>query len=132
MRSSGNRAKVPEMIQSTIEPMAFWKVRMELTMNGESGEVDGIFDDDPMCMLMTVSVSSQACRNGSHQPDLSCMEGRPRWKGFSVNATAWLPFSAHLRISSAARWASHKGTMVRGIRMFLPAPAHHSSIIQSL
>ncbi len=59
--------------------MAFWKVRIELTMNGESGDVDGIFDDDPICMLMTVSVSSHACRNGSHQRALSCIDGRPRW-----------------------------------------------------
>src|SRR5580700_10243240 len=105
MRSCGNRAKVPEMIQSTMEPMAFWNVRMELTMNGESGEVEGIFDDDPICMLMTVSVSSQACRNGSHHRDLSCIDGRPRWKGFSVKATAWLPLAAQRRISSAASWA---------------------------
>ena len=29
-------------------------------MKGASGDVCGIFDDEPMCMQMTVSVSSQA------------------------------------------------------------------------
>ena len=48
--------------------MAFWNVSVELTMNGASGEVDGILDDDPMCMLTTVSVSSQAWKNGSQKP----------------------------------------------------------------
>ncbi len=47
------------------EPMAFWKVSVELMMNGASGAVAGIFDDEPMCMLRTVSVSSQAAKNGS-------------------------------------------------------------------
>ena len=47
--------------------MAFWKVRIELTMNGESGDVDGIFDDDPMCMLITVSVSTHAWNIGSQK-----------------------------------------------------------------
>ena len=30
--------------------MAFWNVSVELTMNGASGDVEGIFDDEPMCM----------------------------------------------------------------------------------
>ena len=29
------------------------------------GDVDGIFDDEPMCMLTTTPVSSQAAKNGS-------------------------------------------------------------------
>jgi hypothetical protein len=41
-------------------------VSVEPTAAGASADVLGIFDDDPMCMLMTVSVSSHAARNGSH------------------------------------------------------------------
>ena len=37
------------------------------SINGALTQADvlGIFDDEPMCMLMTVSVSSHAARNGS-------------------------------------------------------------------
>ena len=52
-------------MKSHIEPMAFWNVRVELTMNGASGDVLGIFDDEPMCMQTMVSVSSHASKNGS-------------------------------------------------------------------
>ena len=38
---------------------------VEPTAGGASAEVDGIFDDDPMCMLTTVWVSAQARKNGS-------------------------------------------------------------------
>ena len=40
-------------------------MRLEPTAAGASGEVEGIFDDEPMCMWMTVSVSSHARKNGS-------------------------------------------------------------------
>ena len=40
-------------------------VSVEPTAGGASADVDGIFDDDPMCMLMTVPVSAQARKNGS-------------------------------------------------------------------
>src|SRR3954451_16376057 len=132
MRRVGNLASVPEKIQSTSEPMALAKVMVELTIGGASGDVAGIFDDDPMCMLMTVSVSSQARKNGSQKPSLECTDGRPRGVGFSVKATAWLPLSAQRRISSPAATGSHKGMMVRGMSFPLPSPPHHSSIIQSL
>ena len=45
--------------------MALPNVSVEPTAAGASAEVDGIFDDDPMCMLMTVPVSAQARKNGS-------------------------------------------------------------------
>ncbi len=112
--------------------MAFWNVRIELTMNGASGEVEGIFDDDPMCMLMTVSVSSHAWKSGSQKPFLSCTDGRPSGTGFSENVMLWLPLAAQRRISAAASCGSHSGTIVRGISLSLPSPAHQTSIIQSL
>src|SRR5436305_11082529 len=112
--------------------MALAKVMVELTIGGESGEVAGIFDDDPMCMLMTVSVSLHAAKNGSQKRSLSCTDGRPNGEGFSENATAWLPRSAQRLISSPAATGSHSGMIVSGMSLSLPAPAHHSSIIQSL
>ena len=45
--------------------MAFWNVSVDDTMNGASGDVAGIRDDDPMCMHTTVSVSWHAVKNGS-------------------------------------------------------------------
>src|SRR5262245_62085194 len=53
MRRSGKRAKAPQKIQSTNEPMALAKVMVEPTIGGESGDVAGILDDEPMCMLIT-------------------------------------------------------------------------------
>src|SRR4029079_13694313 len=117
---------------SHIEPIAFENVSVDDTMNGESGEVDGIFDDDPMCMQSVVSVSWSAAKNGSQKRSLSCTDGNPSGYGFSLKATAGLPLSAQRRTSAAASSASQSGTIVSGMRMPLPSPPHHSSIIQSL
>src|SRR5579884_1284906 len=112
--------------------MAFWNVRVEEMMNGASGAVEGILDDEPMCMHTTVSVSEQAWKNGSQNRPLSWIEGSPRGWGFSGKVTACEPLSAQRRTSAAAAAGSHSGTMVRGMRRPLAGPAHHSSIIQSL
>ena len=45
--------------------MAFMNVSVEPTAAGASAEVDGIFDDEPMCMFTTVPVSAHAGKNGS-------------------------------------------------------------------
>ena len=63
--SVGKRTRTPENRKSTIENVAFVCVSVEPTAGGASADVDGIFDDDPMCMLMTVPVSSHARKNGS-------------------------------------------------------------------
>ena len=75
-------------MKSSIEPMALENVSVELTMNGASGDVAGIRDDEPMCMHTTVPVSSQARKNGSQWRPLSCTDGSPRGCGFSENVTA--------------------------------------------
>src|SRR5207249_5596811 len=111
--------------------MAFENVSVELTMNGASGDVDGIFELDPMCMQSTVSVSSHAEKNGA-QCSWSCTEGNPRGCGFSLNVTARLPFPAHRRTSSPASFGSHSGIIVTGNSRPRPSPPHHSSRIQSL
>jgi hypothetical protein len=38
------------------------------TCGGESFDGTNVCDDEPTCKLMTVSVSSQAAKNGSHSP----------------------------------------------------------------
>ena len=101
------------------------------TAAGASADVDGIFDDEPMCMQTTVPVSSHAARNGSHQPSLSCIDGKPRNAGISENVTARQPLPALRRISAAASFGSQSCTMINGIRR-PSVPAHHSSSIQSL
>ena len=45
--------------------MALLNVRVEPTAAGASAEVDGIFDDEPMCMFTIVPVSAQASNSGS-------------------------------------------------------------------
>src|SRR5271155_493384 len=60
----GKRTRTPENKKSTTEKVALVWVRVEPTAGGASAEVDGIFDDEPMCMLTTVLVSAHARKNG--------------------------------------------------------------------
>src|SRR3546814_14967673 len=95
--------------------MAFENVSVELTMNGASGEVAGMRDDEPMCMHNTVPVSWQAAKNGSQWRPLSCTEGRPSGCGFSENVTAKQPRAALRRPSAAARCGSHSRSEERRV-----------------
>ena len=52
-------------MKSTIEYVALEWVSVDPTAGGASAEVEGIFDEEPMCMLMTVPVSEHARKNGS-------------------------------------------------------------------
>src|SRR6516165_8672360 len=101
---SGNRSRLRENTQSHNEPSAFWALSDIDTASGASSDVVGIDDDDPMCMVTTVSVSLHASHSGSHDPLWS--DGKPSFAGFSVKAMAWLPFAAQRRTSAAARSAS--------------------------
>ena len=126
----GKRSSVRENTQSHSDPCAFCELSDIDTASGASSDVVGIDDDEPMCMVTTVSLSVQASHNGSHAP--LCSDGWPSFAGFSVNAIAKLPFAAQRRTSAAASSASHSGTSVSGIRRPRASPPHHSSIIQSL
>ena len=44
---------------------AFMYVSVEPTAAGASADVDGIFDDEPMCIDTTVPVSAHAAHSGS-------------------------------------------------------------------
>jgi hypothetical protein len=120
---------LPENSQSLIDAMALLKLSVAATPVGASGEVAGMRDDDPMCMLIVVAVSAQAAKNGSQKPEW--IDGSPRWGGISLKHTAWTPRAALRRTSSAARSASHSGTMMSGMSRPGWSP-HHSSTIQSL
>ena len=109
--------------------MALLKLSVACTVAGASGDVAGICDDEPMCMLTTVSVSWHAWKNGSQWS--VWIDGSPRWWGISLKHTACTPRSALRRTSAAASSASHSGMMHSGMRR-PPVPAHHSSTIQSL
>ena len=61
----GKRARTPELSQSTKAWTEFSEVRAIPASSGASGAVFAMADDEPICMLMTVSVSSHTARNGS-------------------------------------------------------------------
>ena len=65
---SAKRDSVPENTQSASEPCAFCAYNDIDVASGASGEVDGMLDDEPMCIETVVAVSSHACHNTSHAP----------------------------------------------------------------
>src|ERR1700674_1881093 len=108
----GKRTRTPENRKSTNEKVGWVCVSVDPTAGGASAEVEGIFDDEPMCMLTTVPVSAQARKNGSQYP--LWMLGSPRWGGISLKHTARTPRAALRRTSAAALWASHNGMRQSG------------------
>ena len=60
---------MPEKTQSTTEPCAFCEESAIEVDSGASGQVVGMVEDEPMCMEIVESVSSQAARNGSQLPE---------------------------------------------------------------
>src|SRR5574341_1436678 len=82
----GKRTSTPENKKSDNELIALPNDSVTATAVGASGDVAGIFDDEPMCMHTTVPVSAQAAKNGSHSP--VWMLGSPRWCGISLKHTA--------------------------------------------
>src|SRR3954447_16950648 len=94
----GKRSNLPLISQSTIEKQQLAKVMVEPTAGGASLDVEGIRLLEPMCMAMTVPVSSQAARKGSQSSEWT--DGRPRCGGISEKATARTTRAA-LRATSA-------------------------------
>src|SRR5690242_21916485 len=88
----GKRSNLPLISQSTMEKQQLAKVMVEPTAGGASAEVDGIREEEPMCMAMTVPVSSQARRKGSQAS--VWMLGSPRCGGISLKHTARTPRAA--------------------------------------
>ena len=66
-----------------------------------------------MCRQMTVPSSSHAAKNGSQWSPKMC--GQPSLYGFSENVTAWQPFFATRRTSSAMSCGSQIGGIDSGM-----------------
>ena len=77
------------------------------TSIGASSTVITSCDDEPMCRHTTVPSSLHACQNGSQCSVWKL--GQPSFAGFSENVTAWQPFAATRRTSSAISCGSHIG-----------------------
>src|SRR5580704_5546084 len=90
----GKRTSSPENNQSASPCSPNSWVSAEETAGGASGEVDGIFEPDPLCMQITVPVSSQARTNGSQWRASEWIEGRPSSGGCSDKHTARTPRAA--------------------------------------
>ena len=67
-----------------------------------------------MCRQMTVPSSEQASKNGSQWSPKMC--GQPRADGSSENVTAWQPFLAMRRTSSAMSFGSQIGGIDSGMK----------------
>src|SRR5262245_18908497 len=100
------------MRKSTIDIMQLVKVMVDPTSGGASGDVEGIFDDEPMCMFTTTWHSLQASKKGSHSPEW--IDGKPRYAGISLKQVAVTPRSAMRRTSAADATGSHSGTIISG------------------
>ena len=103
--------------------------RLIITSIGASTEVMRICEDEPRCMQTTVPSSAQAVQKGSQCA--LCSEGQPSFSGFSEKVTAWQPFLATRRTSSAASSGSQMTGIDNGMKRPGSAP-HHWSMCQSL
>ena len=103
--------------------------RLIMTSIGASTEVIRMLEDEPRCMQTTVPSSAQAAQNGSQCELWS--EGQPSFSGFSEKVTAWQPFLATRRTSSAASSGSQMTGIDRGMKRPGSAP-HQLSMCQSL
>src|SRR3954469_15707720 len=63
--SNGYCTSLPEKSQSLIDAIALLKLSVAATACGASADVAGIRDDEPMCMLIRVPVSSHTAKKGS-------------------------------------------------------------------
>ena len=84
-----------------------------LCSSGDSGDVGGAIEPDPVWMHTTVPVSSHARRSGSQWS--VCTDGRPMLFMLSGNVTALKPRSALRRTSSAATSGSRNHTSCNGM-----------------
>src|SRR5512141_1461741 len=82
----GKRSSDLDHTQSFTEPCAFCALSDIDTASGASGDVVGIVDDEPMCMLTIVSVSWHASHSTSQSPVY--IDEKPSFEGFSVKAMA--------------------------------------------
>ena len=96
----GKRIGIRAYTQSTAAMTPFTGNSVTATSVGLSPEGRATEPDAPTWRLTTVSVSSQARKNGSHASEYT--DGNPRRLGVSGKVTARNPRRAFAQISSAA------------------------------
>ncbi len=111
----GYRWNMPLNSHESIAPDVRTAPQVRLAMNGASGAICGICDDDPTCIDATISSSFAVDITGSQYRSLSWIVGSPSGAGFSEKANAVTPRSAMRPISSAARCGSHIGISINGM-----------------
>src|SRR2546430_16608548 len=86
----------------------FTGMSVSVTSTGDSTDVIGISDEEPMWKQTIVPSSAHAAQNGSHHS--LCKLGKPVFSGFSENVNAWQPF-VDMRLTSAtiASWSQTGG-----------------------
>src|SRR5437868_15094609 len=104
---SGNLRSTFDHSRSVAADIEFNGVMVMRTSNGAPSFRPSMVDDDPMCRQVTVPSSWQAAKNGSQWPWK--MLGHPRALGSSEKVTAWQPFLATRRTSSAMSCGSQMG-----------------------
>src|SRR5439155_25376064 len=110
----GNLRRTLDHSRSVAALMALSGVIVMRTSKGAPSFSPSIVDDEPMCRQITVPSSSHAAKNGSQWPWK--MLGQPRALGSSENVTAWQPFFATRRTSSAINWGSQMDGIDRGMK----------------
>ena len=125
----GNRRSTFDHNRSVAADIEFSGVIVMRTSKGAPSLRPSMVDDDPMWRQITTPSSWQAAKNGSQWPWK--MFGQPRALGSSEKVTAWQPFLATRRTSSAMSCGSQMGGIERGMKRPGWVP-HHSSMCQSL
>src|SRR5438874_1689865 len=111
---SGNRRSTSDHKRSVAADIEFRGVMVMRTSKGAPSLRPSMVEDDPMWRQITVPSSWQAAKNGSQWPWK--MLGHPRALGSSEKVTAWQPFLATRRTSSAINCGSQMGGMDRGMK----------------
>src|SRR4051795_2281197 len=125
----GNLRRTSDHNRSVAADIELRGVIVISTSKGAPSLRPSIVDDDPMWRQMTMPSSSQAAKNGSQWSWK--IEGQPRAAGSSEKVTAWQPFFATRRTSSAINCGSQIGGVDSGMKRPGEGP-HPSSVCQSL
>src|SRR5256886_12664829 len=104
----GYRRRNPDQMMWAATATMFTGMSVSVTSTGDSTDVIGISDDEPMWKQTIVPSSAHAAQNGSHHS--LCKLGKPVFSGFSENVNAWQPFVAMRRTSATiASWSQTGG-----------------------
>ena len=92
----------------------FTGISVSVTSMGDSIDVIGISDDDPMWKQTMVPSSAHAAQNGSHHSLWRL--GNPVFSGFSEKVNAWQPLAAMRRTSATIASWSQIGATASGMK----------------